>query len=86
MVYLDEIYKLIHDANLNENDGITLKMFTDSLAWNKQQTLPAIIPLVCQPIIKQIEEKGLLNKLNDILARPIEFENRDLDDNVARIN
>jgi len=86
MVYLDAINKLIHDAYLDSDEALTLKMFTDSLAWNKCNVLPDKISSACMSVIRKIEEKGLLNRLNDIIASPKDFDNTDLDDDVAGIH
>ncbi len=85
MTYLDAIYKLIKNSNLSEEEGKELKAFTDVLVINKQ-SFPLVVPDKYKRVIQKISDKGFLCQLKNILSRQINFDNTDLDDDVAGIH
>ncbi len=85
MTYLDSINRLIKDSNLTLEEGINLREFTDPLVMNRQ-SFPTEIPDKYKHVIQKITEQGFLSQLEDILTRSIDFDNTDLDDDVAGIH
>lgn len=85
MTYLDAIYRLIKDSKLTSKEGEELKKFTDSLVMNRQ-SLPTEIPDKYKQVIQKVSDQGLRSQLEDILSRSVDFDNTDLDDDVAGIH
>lgn len=85
MTYLDAIYSLSKDSKLTSKEGEELKKFTDSLVMNRQ-SLPTEIPDKYKQVIQKVSDQGLRSQLEDILSRSIDFDNTDLDDDVAGIH
>ena len=87
MYYLDHIHQLSHDCHLTDEELSILRNTIDSMVWNRIHELPnADESDELTAVLKKIKDAGKLDALKALLRRDVDFDDTDLDDDVAGVH